>query len=400
MPDTLVPTFRRWPALLLVGMLVAIFGTDEASAQRLRLGDDDEWTLVEPETSDPAGMQLRRIRAALADRDWDRTEFLATRWIETHPDHPLLPEAYLVRGDALAGRGDEYEALFDYELIARRYAGSDAFVRSLEREYDIAVQYLEGRRRKLAGLRIAKAADEAEELLIRLQERLPGSRLAERAALTLADHYFRERRMTLAADMYAIFLENHPRSIDTDRARKRLVAANLAAFKGPEFDASGLIDARTRIEELVATRPSIARELDTTGLLVRIDESRATKQLTTARWYLRTRDPIAAERILRRLIDEHPRTAAATEGANLALELMDRLPPSVQRFRPRYESVVGGGRAGPVATPAVSVRPVADGPASRPDAARPTATAPSAAAASPPPATRRRAPRNDGSDFP
>lgn len=350
--------------------MIAVFATvlgiaSAASAQSFELGDDDEWREVRTAAEGSPEAQLERIRAALADRRWSRAEFLATRWIDTHRDHPSIAEALLARGDALRGRGDSYEALFDYELIARAHPGSEAFVRALEREYEIADEFLSGKRRKIAGLRIVNARDEAEELMIRIQERLPGSRLAERAALRLADHYFAERRMTLAGEMYAIFLQNHPRSKDVEKARKRLIAANLAAFKGPEFDASGLVEARIRIEEAMAEGPTTLAGLDAPALLVRIDESRARKQLTTARWYDRSGDPVSAEHVLRRLVDRFPGTAAAVEGAAFGLELMDRLPTRRQGYADRYRML-----AGALASPAANaVEP--DTPADMPGETQP-----------------------------
>ena len=94
---------------------------------------------------------------------------------------------------------EEYEALYDYEVVARTYTGSEVFVAALERELDIARRYANGEKRRLWGMRIASAESEAEELLIRVQERLPGSSLAEEAALLLGDFYFSRRQMDLAA---------------------------------------------------------------------------------------------------------------------------------------------------------------------------------------------------------
>lgn len=333
------PRRSRLAAGLVVVGLMAI--AMPAGAQEYRLGDDDEWEAVRENAAGSPAAQLERIRAQLADGNWDRVEFLATRWIDSHTDHRLAPEAYLIRGDALFGRGDQYEALFDYEYLIRAYPGSDAFVRALEREYRIALNFISGRKRKVLGFRVASALEEAEELLIRVQERLPGSRLAEQAAITLGDHYFAQRRMSLAAEMYAIFLRNHPTSIDVTKARKRLIAANLAAFAGPEFDASGLIEARTRIEELLVTDPAAVADLDTTAILVRVEESLAEKQLRTAQWYARSGDPISAERVLRRLVRERPRTAAATNGARFALSLMGRLPARVQALATIYRELLG-----------------------------------------------------------
>ena len=160
-----------------------------------------------------------------------------------HPKHPLLPEAYLLRGDSLKARRSYYKALFEYEFVAVSFTGSEAFVRALEREFEIAQLFAAGTKRKLWGMRIVDASNEAEELLIRIQERLPGSRLAEDAGMALGDFYFSRRKMDLAAEMYSLFIQNFPRSRRIAKARKRLIYAYLASFKGAQIR-DGLVSVR------------------------------------------------------------------------------------------------------------------------------------------------------------
>lgn len=306
---------------------------------RYSLGEDDAWSAeeeVDPAT--PKG-QLLEARRALADGDPVRAENLATRWIEHHERHPLLAEAYVIRGDAKRAAGNEYKALFDYEFVARMFPGSEAFVTALEREFEIAKEYAHGKRRKLWGMRIVSAAGEAEELLIRIQERMPGSQLAEQAGMELADYYFRQRNMPLAADAYDLFVENYPRSEQVSKARRRSIYAHLASFKGPQFDISGLREAQYRLEELQILEPMTAEQVGADALLVRIDESAAMKKLENARWYRRTGDIIAAELSLRRLIERYPETVAAADGLDLAIRLLPRLPERTREQAPDYATI-------------------------------------------------------------
>jgi len=275
-----------------------------AAQQEFSLDESDTW--VEEGRPDPGtpDSQLATARRMLAGGRNQRAEFLATKWIDRYPQHPMLAEAYLVRADALRARGEYYQSLFDYEYIARTFTGSETFVTALERELEIAQLFASGTRRKFLGLRLIKASDEAEELLIRIQERLPGSRLAEEAGMTLGDFYFTRRQMDLAAVMYALFLENYPRSAHVPRARKRLIYSYLAAFKGPEFDATGLT---------------------------------ARKLLVTAKWYLRVNDPIAAELTIRGLVNQHPRTVAAADAMRLIPRVLKRLPARIVEEAPDYD---------------------------------------------------------------
>ncbi len=322
----------RMTALLLLGAPVAA-----ATAQEVyRLGDRDEWTHeATPRPGSPAA-QLARARVLLAEGRPDRALNMVNRWMQRNPTSPLLPEAYLARADALVGIGDEYEALYDLEYVVRKFPGSEVFSIALEREYEVAVKYAHGLRRKLFGIRIVNATDEAEELLIRIQERLPGSELAEDAGLQLADLYFRDRRMGLAADTYAIFIDRYPRSTEIDFARRRLIYANIASFKGPQFDIVGLLEAKAELKQLEARRPAEAERIGAGALVRRIQECESDKMLTTALWYLNEADPIAAEYTMRSLIRRYPRSAASMEALRRMPAILKQLPAAVIADAPDY----------------------------------------------------------------
>jgi outer membrane protein assembly factor BamD (BamD/ComL family) len=303
------------------------------------LSEQDTWKQtrsLDPNT--PEG-NLAEARTALAAGDAKKADELASAWIEKYERHPLMPEAYLLRGDALVAQYEEYAALYDYEYVARMYAGSEAFVTALEREFKIAKQYAEGGKRKLWGIRWVSAEEEAEELLIRIQERLPGSRLAELAGMELADYYFNKRMMGLAVDAYALFIENYPRSEQVSKARRRLIYAHLASFKGPEFDARGLNEAKVQLQELSAQTPVEAQRVGADALLTRIDESNAAKMLETARWYWRSGNAIATEQMIRRLVQKHQRSVAAAEALRMVPEILPHLPRRILDQAPNYEAM-------------------------------------------------------------
>jgi len=318
-----------------------LFSAAFATAQTTyRLDERDTWQATEQDEMTPAEAALERARRALASGRAERAATLATQWLERHENHPLAAQAHLIRADALFEQQEYYQSLFDYELIARRYTGSEVFVTALEREFEIARKFASGTKRKLWGMRIASAEQEAEELLIRIQERLPGSRLAEQAGIFLADYYFSNREMSLAKEMYSIFIENHPESKHLPRARRRLIYAYLADFKGPAFDASGLYDARALLQDLRRMQPLAAEQLNARGIMTRINEMDALKRLRTAQWYLKTGDPIAAELTLRRLIQRYPRTVAAGDAVALMQEqVLDMLPEPMRAELPDYKAL-------------------------------------------------------------
>lgn len=326
------------------GVIVALSSSPAAiGQQQFKLDDDDTWRQTQATDAGTPQGQLAQARAWLASGQFRRAENAAAQWIKRYESHAAIPDAYMIRGDALLAQGEDYKALFDYEFIARSFAGSEAFVTALQRELDIAKRYAAGQKRKLWGLRMVEADEEAEELFIRIQERMPGSRLAEEAGIELANFYFERRRMALAVDAYSLFIENYGDSELVPVARRRLIYAYLASFKGPQFDAAGLYEARARLHQLRAIEPAEAQRIGADALLTRIDESDAAKMVETARWYLRTGNPVAAELTIRRVIERYPRSVAAMAAIRLAEQVLPHLPSRVRAQAPDYERLSAEG---------------------------------------------------------
>ena len=311
-----------------------------AQSERFVLDALDRWKKVADVDPSSEEAQLLAARRALLDGEATRAKNLANAFIERYPLSRYRPDALLIRGDAIREEGDEYEALFDYEEIARRYPGSDVFVPTLERELEIARLYAGGLKKRFFGtVRIIDSSEDAQELLIRIQERLPGSELAERAGMELSDFYFNRREMIMAAESYRLFIENYPRSAQITKARLRLIYAYIAGFRGPEYDASGLLEARAKLQSLQSLQPGLAQQVGATSILARIEESEAAKFLSTASWYLEIGDPISAELSIRRLVRQHPTSIATLEALRIVPDILKLLPQNVIDGAPDYRSL-------------------------------------------------------------
>lgn len=344
LPKLCVPTPRRSSTILLGGLvgltLAALTPSASAQSQEFKLDQGDRWS--ESKEIDPVSDegQILTMRRALDGKDAARAKNLADRFIESRPLSPLRAEALLVRADATYALDDEYNALYDYEEICRRYAGSEVFVTALEREFEIAQSYAAGRKRKFFGtFRIVSTYEDAQELLIRIQERLPGSELAEKAGLELADFYFNNRELTLAAEAYDLFLENYPKSQHVTKAQLRLIYSYIAAFKGPSYDLTGLLEAKTRIRSMQVTDPALSQQIGADAILVRVYESEATKLLSTADWYWQTNDAISAELFIRRIVKQYPDSVACLDALRVVPEVLAKLPAPVIRGAPDYKAI-------------------------------------------------------------
>lgn len=323
--------------LILLTWVIAITGASPVLAQETYLLEAGQWqkqTAFDPAT--PEG-QLQAIRVAIAREQPEQALELAQLWVDSHPGHPMLVDAYLLRGDSYVAGGQYFKALFDYEQVVRQYPATPQFAAALQREYKIAKLFASGVKRQFLGMRILSAAGEAEELLIRIQERSPGSEIGEMASLALGDFYFDRAQMTSAAEAYELFMTNYPNSQYSERAMMGLIRASLATFKGPRFDPTGLIEAAQRIKTFRQRFPAAAQRIGGAALLVRIDESLALKTLYAAQWYEKRGQKLEAIYTYQRVVRDYPQAPAAhtsvqrlTEmGAPVAVSTlpMDRHPP-------------------------------------------------------------------------
>ena len=316
-------------------LVLVCFASSVALAQETYLLDDktDEWVLTNAPTPGTPEAQLADAAKQLAEGDYDEAMQLASIWISGNERHPLVAEAHLIHGDALFAQKEFYQSLFDYELVARDHYGTKAAIAANEKELEIATMFARGMLRKMWGMRISDATDEAEELFIRIQERLPRSPLAESAAIELADMYYRKKDMRLANEAYLIFVDpeiGFPNSDQIGKARSRLIYTRLAAFRGPAYDDSGLIDARKELVQLKYSSPRLSKTINSVAMITRIDESLGQKMLSTAKWYLKVNNPIAAEYTVRRLVKKYQNTGATIEALeHLIPKLLPQLPPII-----------------------------------------------------------------------
>lgn len=309
---TIIRTLVAMSALLAASSFV------HAQGPEYRLDPSGQWEKVPAPDATQDDELIAEARNHLAEGRPEKAKTLLDRFISKYEneENPLLPQAYLLRGDAQTASGNEYRALYDYEQgVINRFPASPEFVTALERELEIGVRYVNGLRYRWLGMRIWDASDVGEELLIRIQERLPNSRLAERAGIELADYYYRNHDLELAGEAYELFLQNYPNSSYRMEAMKRRVFSAIGQYKGPKYNSSSLLDAQALIRKFGALYPAEAEQVGLNDAMVaRLDESAAAELLESARWYMRQGDLVSARYTLSRLIAKHPATAAGVLG--------------------------------------------------------------------------------------
>lgn len=321
---------RRTASLLLVGACAVGCCAAVASAQPKAWDytGSGSWSQVQaaPAATQPAGEPvanptLDRAEALVQAGQYEAARQLALSYVNASKRAPDRDRGLFVIADTYYREGDRILAFYQLDEIIETYPESRLFAPALEKQFAIADAYLKGYPRKFLGLPILTATDEAVDMLFRIQERAPGSPIAERAMLRTADYYFNTSQFDLAGDVYASYARSYPRSPNMPRVRLRQAFSSYAQFRGSRFDATSLIDARAQFEDIKARHPDLAAEANVQKFVDAINETLARKLAYTADFYRRTKKTVAAVYTYRQLISTYPASQEAAK-AKVALAQM------------------------------------------------------------------------------
>jgi outer membrane protein assembly factor BamD (BamD/ComL family) len=269
----------------------------------------DEW-MEEPvvEESGPGG-ELNRARGLLAEGQVDEARRQLKQWVRRYPDHERYAEAEFLLGETYFEKKDYYTAYEHYEIAADNSSG-ELFYKALRRAMDVARAFMAGQKRLIWKFLPLPAYDDGVEILGRVWERVPGTRMGEEALKLKADFRFERGEMELAQDEYANLAREYPSGRYVQMATLRSAEAAEAAFPGVHFDDRPLLNAEERYRQVRSTFPHYAERESVDARLAAIRQKRAEKDLEVARWYERTGQKGAAEFYYRLILREWPETLA------------------------------------------------------------------------------------------
>jgi outer membrane assembly lipoprotein YfiO len=323
---------RRLVLIPIIGLLAS---SAPAAVPSWELNPGGGWHLTTAPTTQPIHDEtLDRAEQMIQHGQVGPAKKIVMSWIKSHKDSPVRDRAIFLLGECNYLLGNRFLSFYNFDELLDNSPDSRYFYPALQRQYDIADAYLKGYKNRFLGLPIIDAHIEATEMLFRVQQRSPGSPLAEKALLRVADYFYGAGDFEVAADAYAAYIRGYPRSPNLPRVRLRQAFSALAQFRGIQYDATPIIDARQQLQDLQATYPQIAEEENIPAIIQRIDRALAKKLLDIGDYYRRTSKPAAAVYYYRYLTGTYPDYGEAQE----AQRRLSRMPQSAldQPYPPMF----------------------------------------------------------------
>lgn len=211
-----------------------------------------------------------------------------------------------------------------YEILFKKYPGTEYVDKIVNREYQIAQLWLSYEDPKAKPMDwkshfdgrqpLVDTSSYAVKALDHVRTHDPMGPLADDAALRTADHYHTAGDYEAAAVYYDQLLAEHPKSEYRERAQLSTIDAKMKGYIGPEYDFTGLEQARDTIRKTMAEFPE--RQASTAGLYHTLDlisDQQAEKEYTTGLYYVRARKPISAEYQFGLVMAKWPKSKWAAE---------------------------------------------------------------------------------------
>ncbi|MDP9172589.1 MAG: outer membrane protein assembly factor BamD [Planctomycetota bacterium] len=331
-------------ACLVLCLLCAPAIAQEKKTWELRNGT---WIDVPPATTAPAAQAaqepvLDRAEQILFQGDVHNAKKMLLEWEKNNKHSPARDRCIYLLAEVFYREDTRIKAFYYCDELMDEYPESTLFQAALAKQYQIAEEYLGGHKRTFIFFPILDASDDAIQMMFRLQQRAPGSPLAEKALLRTADFYFTNQDYDLAGDAYNAYARSYPNSPQVPRVRLRGAFSSLAQFRGVKFDATNIIDARAQLLDIERSYPDLASEENVPSVIEQIDSAFAKKILDTAEFYERTHEPRAAVYNYRFLTSTYPSAPeAAVARARLAkmppTALSEPPPPPAAGYAPATE---------------------------------------------------------------
>lgn len=279
-----------------------------------------QWITAEQAHRAPEGV-LGQAQERMDAGKGRAAEKILKKYLKHNPDAPDRAAALMLYGDCAFVGQRYWRAHKRYQRVLDEYPDSDEFAPALRRQLDIARAWLEGKKRRFAGVFKISMHDEAVDTLMQIEQLGAGHRIAEVAVRTAADFYYRTGQFELAQMQYRRLVDEYHSKRYAKLAMFRSAASALALFPGVAFDDTGLLEASELYNDYLDRFPEDARQEGVDTILKDIAAKRAEKEFAIGRFYVRTREPGSAAYYFRYVIATWPETLWA-ERAKLQLERM------------------------------------------------------------------------------
>ncbi len=292
-------------------LFAVLLGTYAGAAETLHLGSDGQWKNAADEPGGKLLLAAAKIKQVVSTGDTESAlQCLAQLKVDfpdiAGPDLEIFTEAEL-----LYAKGKWNKAVRKYDELLDSFPDSWLYASALERQFSVATAFLTGEKRIVWKYIKLPAYEEGEKIMHKIADRTGDAPIAKKALRTVAESYETRGKFLDAYEAWAEISTRWPTGQMGKESLLRMAQNFHSAYKGPKYDSSSLLSAKTYYNNFKNIHPQLEGEYEINDKINMIYEQRAYKQFRIGQYYDRTDSSQAANIYYRYVIDSWPDSAAA-----------------------------------------------------------------------------------------
>ena len=145
----------------------------------------------------------------------------------------------------------------------------------------------------------------------KIASRAGDAQIARRALMAVAKSYEERKKYVEAYEIWSQISSTWPGG-EMEQAALLGMAQNMhAAYRGPKYDATSLISAKSYYQEFQLRYPKYAEDIGVKQILADIEEQLALKQYTIGKYYDKTDSKLAANLYYQNVVENWPNSMPA-----------------------------------------------------------------------------------------
>ncbi len=290
--------------------------------QTWHLKPDGSWQSLENNAAGESIMAVAAVKQSITSGDIDRAGELLAKLKQEYPDIAGPDMDTFMAGEAFYAEGKWVKAVRKYDEMLDGWPDSWLYDSAIEREYSVAMAFLQGQKRQILKILKLSAHEEGAKIMHGIADRAGDAPIAKRALTTLARSYEKRRLYLDAYETWSDISTRWPHGEMGQKALLEMAQSLHSAYRGPNFDHTSLISARSYYTNYNLRYPGDAQQQQIEGRQETIRQQVAYKQFAIGRYYEKTDNPQAARLYYRMVVDNWPGSTAA-KMAQARTEQMD-----------------------------------------------------------------------------
>ena len=281
------------------------------SAETWRLEQGRDWKVVSAEGQDKYLLAVAEIKKLV---NTGQTKALCAALDKLKKDYPEITGPDLdafIEAETLFSKGKFAKAVRGYDKLLTEFPKSELYQAALDRQFAIATAFLAGQKKKVLGVFKIKGYAEGTKIMERISDRAGNAPIGLKAALAIAKSLERRGKFAEAYQKWSQISSQWSTGQIGRQALLAMARCQHAAYKGPKYDASELISAKSYYENFKLRYPKDAEKFDVDKKLKQISEQLAEKQFDIGQYYQRSGNNQSANFYYQMVVDNWPVSTAA-----------------------------------------------------------------------------------------